>query len=159
MLTSRLSLTLEKRPRAPAQVCSANKTLAALVEPWSPAVGPLPAFVSHFFGRLSEWLSCSLYAACMQWLLSGRRPAWLQRSSINIDFIELETGFWVFGNLKGLGFLLAGEAAVGDSSGTLRPHPMQAARIMVARGCITQTGWGRQFGGNRIHMGGQRLLA
>lgn len=30
--------------------------------------------------------------------LSGRRPAWLQISSINIDFIELETGllcsFW-----------------------------------------------------------------
>lgn len=99
MLTSRLSLTLEKRPRAPAQVCSANKTLAALVEPWSPAVGPQPAFVSHFFGRLSEWLSCSLYAACMQWLLSGRRPAWLQRSSINIDFIELETGLPRFGFL------------------------------------------------------------
>jgi hypothetical protein len=125
MLTSRLSLTLEKRPRAPAQVCSANKTLAALGESWSAAVPsplPTPAFLSHLFGRLSEWLSCILYAVG----LSGRRPAWLQISSVNTDFIELETGLLCSGSyalgsweLRGLGFFLAGETELGGSLGTL----------------------------------------
>lgn len=69
MLTSRLSLTLEKRPGAPAQVCSANKTLAALAEPQSPVMGPR---------LLSSRTS-------LEGCLSGLAAAYMQRGSVAGD--------------------------------------------------------------------------
>lgn len=161
MLTSRLSLTLEKRPRAPAQVCSANKTLAALGESWSTAVGPPPAFLWHLFGRLSEWLSCSLYAVG----LSGRRPAWLQTSSVNTDFIELETGLlclgltlWVFGNLGGWASF-----SLERLNWVVHQVPCDHTKCRQRGSWYWEVVLRRKGGGDNLEgtgsMGGQRLLA